>query len=155
MTVAEENLSLEELGIAIQLQEPESTSISDLDINLDEFRLRVEQLCRSFVRIADDRVYFIHQTAKEYLISTKTRRTSQSTSDYRPVCQLSVQATACHTLMAIACIRYLLLNCFMTLPDFAKPLWSTSNGNPAQFTHPSPCFVRRQRHKVTGLQVHA
>lgn len=61
-------LTVQEMGVALRLQESHRSYL-DLDIIPEErFRDTIRDLCGLFVTILDSRLYLIHQTAKEFLI---------------------------------------------------------------------------------------
>jgi Ankyrin repeats (3 copies) len=72
---AERPLTLKEMNIALEiLDRKESgekcTSEYDLQLANDEaLRKKIENLCGLFVSIVDSKIYLIHQTAKEFLVS--------------------------------------------------------------------------------------
>ena len=95
-------LTVQQLSIA--------TSI-DLDIEDDGeleaesrevFREKVRQICGLFVNVIDDKVYFIHQTAREFLMIENLRDPINTTID------LPLHITDCHLTMALSCTRYLI-----------------------------------------------
>ncbi|KAH9235748.1 hypothetical protein K456DRAFT_1800685, partial [Colletotrichum gloeosporioides 23] len=67
---ARQPLTLIELYVAYQLatQLPNADRHDDLELDYTHFKLRIRDLCGLFVFINDNRVYLIHQTAKEFLV---------------------------------------------------------------------------------------
>ena len=62
-------LTLRETNVAMTI-EASSTSYDDLDIvSEDKWKVIIKNLCDLFVTIVDSRVYLIHQTAREFLLS--------------------------------------------------------------------------------------
>ena len=48
----------------------EGNSYDSLDLQKEaNFERRIRNLCGLFIRVADEKVYLIHQTAKEFLIA--------------------------------------------------------------------------------------
>ena len=45
-------------------------------LSLDRLDKRIRQLCRLFIFIKESKIYLIHQTAKEFLISKHNRSTN-------------------------------------------------------------------------------
>ena len=63
-------LSLHEMNIALAIED-HHRSYEDLDLEKEAtFGTTVRNLCGLFVSIIDERVYLIHQTAKEFLVAT-------------------------------------------------------------------------------------
>ncbi|KAB8246233.1 hypothetical protein BDV35DRAFT_405211 [Aspergillus flavus] len=74
-------LTVQEMGVALRLQESHRSYL-DLDIIPEErFRDTIRDLCGLFVTILDSRLYLIHQTAKEFLIQGASRNSLQRTYD--------------------------------------------------------------------------
>ncbi|KAK1622056.1 ankyrin repeat-containing domain protein [Colletotrichum phormii] len=67
---ARQPLTLIELYVAYQLatELPNADRHDDLELDHIHFKLRIRDLCGLFVFINDNRVYLIHQTAKEFLV---------------------------------------------------------------------------------------
>ncbi|KAK6598776.1 Vegetative incompatibility protein HET-E-1-like protein 16 [Botrytis cinerea] len=73
---AERPLSLDELNIAINIENCYDGSQSFEDIELEDpkiFAIRIRGLCGLFISISNSRVYLIHQTAKEFLRSKRLK----------------------------------------------------------------------------------
>ena len=102
-------LTLEELNIAVELNE-KSRSFHDLNLE-DEtaFKERLRNWCGLFVSVHGGKVYFLHQTAREFL--------SESSVLSRPgspgrVWHRSIHNNSAHALLAEICMLYLdLFNC--------------------------------------------
>ena len=64
-------LTVREMDVAFQLavESPNALQHQDLDLDGDQLRTRIRELCGLFVFINDNRIYLIHQTAKEFLIT--------------------------------------------------------------------------------------
>ncbi|KAE8333333.1 hypothetical protein BDV39DRAFT_188408 [Aspergillus sergii] len=73
ITAAMRPLSLEELCLALAVSAgPESrTAIRDYVEPKDRFRKTLRDLCGLFVVVIDEKVYLLHQTAKEFLVRGK------------------------------------------------------------------------------------
>jgi hypothetical protein len=71
---AERSLTVKEMNIALEIlamKEKGQKCTSEDDIQLEEeesFRKKIENLCGLFVSVIDQKLYLIHQTAKEFLI---------------------------------------------------------------------------------------
>ncbi|CAH0046062.1 unnamed protein product [Clonostachys solani] len=62
-------LTLKELNMATNI-DCETKSIQDIDLeNEDEFKTRIRSWCGLFILISQGHVYFLHQTAREFLIA--------------------------------------------------------------------------------------
>ncbi|ELQ44308.1 NACHT and Ankyrin domain-containing protein, partial [Pyricularia oryzae Y34] len=76
----------------------------------DEFREVIRQLCGLFVIIVDSKVYFLHQTAKEFLLQKRA-----AVSPHRPITQRdsqwrhSLSLEDCHLFLGKICVLCLLL----------------------------------------------
>jgi hypothetical protein len=70
----------------------------------------VRELCGLFVNIRDDKIYLVHQTAKEFLLQ------DQDISRERPssIWEHSFHPSQSHCTMALTCITYLGFNIFET-----------------------------------------
>ena len=85
-------LTLQEMNIALtidgNLERQESCqSYSELDLEPEgSFRDRIRNLCGLFVSIIDSKVYLIHQTAREFLISQDLDRNTTNSSG--PSCEV-------------------------------------------------------------------
>jgi uncharacterized membrane protein len=64
-------LTLWEMDVAFQLamDSPDATAHAELDMNSDRVKSDIRELCGLFVFISDNRVYLLHQTAKEFLVA--------------------------------------------------------------------------------------
>ncbi|EON96144.1 putative ankyrin repeat domain-containing protein [Phaeoacremonium minimum UCRPA7] len=104
-------LRLSEMKVAVGIT-PEASSLDDLDLEEDEdFKLRLRDWCGLFVSVFDDKVYFLHQTAREFLIANPLLPTQQ------PLTWAHTFAIGdTHAYLAGVCMIYL---CFEGL-DFEK-----------------------------------
>ncbi|KAF7513467.1 hypothetical protein GJ744_008761 [Endocarpon pusillum] len=104
-------LTLEEMDIALNLAlATEDVSwYKDLsaDLDGDNLKRRIRNLCGLFVYVAGSRVLLFHQTAKEFLV--KTDLTSGKLSDQW---KQSLSEQDYETTMTKICVRYLLLKDF-------------------------------------------
>ena len=77
-------LTLRELRIALAIKEnleygEPCQSLDDLELESEQaFRMRARNLCGLFLSIVDSKVYLIHQTAKEFLVSADLKDRSAS-----------------------------------------------------------------------------
>ena len=99
VVVAARPLTLKEMNFALAIDES-SRSYEDLDLEEEErFKTTIKHLCGLFVNVVDQRVYLIHQTAKEFLIG----KAEGSIGRWKN----SVNLVEAELLMAEICIAYL------------------------------------------------
>ena len=92
-------LTLKELNIALAIEDHHQC-YDDLDLENDaQLKSSVRNLCGLFVTVVDQKVYLIHQTAKEFLIAKTAALTGQWKHSLS-----SVESDYC---IATACIIYL------------------------------------------------
>ncbi|GAB1196290.1 hypothetical protein APSETT444_005559 [Aspergillus pseudonomiae] len=93
-------LTVSEMNVALNVDRT-SKSIHDLDLEENkDFRTRLRNWCGLFVSVHHDQVYFIHQTAREFLLTTTTIP--------RDSCwQHSITNDDAHSVLAEACVLYL------------------------------------------------
>lgn len=106
---ASQPLTLSEMNIAVNIEDT-SQSINDLDLeNEEDFKSRLRALCGLFVSIYQDRIHFLHQTAREFLLKDLE---SSNTTPLEPRWHHSIAITQAHEVLATVCVRYLnFLNC--------------------------------------------
>lgn len=100
---AVEPLTLQEANIALTLAGKKLwRSIDELEEDMwpsEDFKRIIENATGLFIRVHDSRVFFIHQTAREFLLHSERKGRWQG--------RLSLPE--CHSTMSSICIRYLLL----------------------------------------------
>jgi ankyrin repeat protein len=97
-------LTLSEMNIALNIED-NHRSYEDIDLETDvRFETTIRNLCGLFVSIIDQKVYLIHQTAKEFLIGESQTITGQWKSNFNPA--------ESDLVMTRVCIAYLLFNVF-------------------------------------------
>ncbi|KAL4791707.1 hypothetical protein BDV19DRAFT_392915 [Aspergillus venezuelensis] len=97
-------LTLSEMNIAVNVHDT-SQCINDLDLEDEEdFRLRLRTLCGLFISIHQGRIYFLHQTAREFLLED-LRSSSTIPSETR--WYRSIAITQAHEVLASVCVLYL------------------------------------------------
>lgn len=97
-------LTLKEMNIALAIED-EHRSYQDLDLEAEtKFKITVRNLCGLFVSVIDQKVYLIHQTAKEFLLA-KTEMCSE-------VWKYSIEPAESELIVARTCITYLLFTEF-------------------------------------------
>ena len=112
--VATRPLALAEMNIAINIDDS-SRAIEDLDLeNEDDFKERLRFECGLFVSIYDKKVYFLHQTAREFLLQELCTPEPIPLQWYG-----SIRIYQAQLVLAKICVTYLaLLNAKnATLPD--------------------------------------
>ncbi|CRK42851.1 hypothetical protein BN1723_016070 [Verticillium longisporum] len=120
MVAAYRPLTLKEMDIALCAWENVQDKLGalsedDLDLN-SAFSDWVRQACGLFVTIYDNRLFFIHQTAKEFLLKEGGEPDVVRESD-RPTASWHrrITLTAAHRVMAESCIAYLSMDCFRSV----------------------------------------
>ncbi|OOQ88032.1 hypothetical protein PEBR_14662 [Penicillium brasilianum] len=100
--VASRPLTLSEMNVALNVDYT-SKSNRDLDLEEDnEFMLRLRTECGLFVSVYHNRVYFLHQTAREFLLAR-----SQSIVLLENSWQHSITGQEGHRVLAEVCVVYL------------------------------------------------
>ncbi|KAH7118969.1 hypothetical protein B0J11DRAFT_492734 [Dendryphion nanum] len=98
-------LTLSELNVAMNIH-GETKSFGDLDLEEEaDFKSRLRSWCGLFVSIYHGKAYFIHQTAREFLLDTSILPTS--TPIVRLQWHKSIHISYAHTILAHVCVRYL------------------------------------------------
>jgi ankyrin repeat domain-containing protein 50 len=99
-------LTLSEINIALAIEDHHQ-SYKDLCLsNHARFENTLRNLCGLFINIIDQKVYLIHQTAKEFLVAKNEA--------YQDVWKNSLDHVGSELLMARICITYLLFTDFNT-----------------------------------------
>ena len=120
---ADRPLSLREVNIAMVI-DVQCYFESDLEPELwqeNECQSIVKNICGLFLRVVDDKVYLIHQTAREYLVAAQT-------SDNIIHCQgnsvgawkNTFHATESNFVLAKACVLYIMLNDTPSLSELSN-----------------------------------
>lgn len=110
---AERPLTLGELNMALHIEEGD-TSHEDVDLSPEDgFKADIKNICGLFVIVFDSKVYFLHQTAKEFLLSREdgSQVAHRIGSDGR-TWQHSMDRQLCDLALARSCLNYLLLSAF-------------------------------------------
>jgi ABC-type oligopeptide transport system ATPase subunit len=97
-------LTLSEMNIAMNVDDT-SQSIYDLDLeNEGDFKSRLRSWCGLFISIHQGRIYFIHQTAREFLMADPRSSTTFPLASqwYR-----SIPINHAHDVLANVCVLYL------------------------------------------------
>ncbi|KAK2805438.1 hypothetical protein FQN51_000264 [Onygenales sp. PD_10] len=110
---ARQPLTLDELDVAFQLATESASAQTYEELNLDRERLKrhIRNLCGLFVFEQNQRIYLIHQTAKEFLVSNATINVPKAKRDKIMPARWKhcLSQRESDELLARICIRYLLL----------------------------------------------
>lgn len=102
---AQRPLTLSEMNVAMNIQDDNRT-FSDLDIEDDQdFKTTLRSCCGLFVSIHHGKIYFLHQTAREFLLTGTLKSAAEST----PRWSQSIGIQHAHTVLAKKCLLYLAL----------------------------------------------
>ena len=102
--VARRPLTLEELNVAVNLNE-NTQSFHDLDLeDQTNFEKRLRDSCGLFISVHHGKAYFLHQTAREFLSATVL--SSESDSSGREW-HHSIPTNRAHAMLAKSCLIYL------------------------------------------------
>ena len=97
-------LTLSEMNIALNVHKT-SKSIHDLDLEEDEdFKSRLRTWCGLFISIHHDKVYFLHQTAREFLL---VQGVSPGAAPLESRWRHSITIQSAHNVLAEVCVHYL------------------------------------------------
>jgi hypothetical protein len=97
-------LTLSEMNVAVNIDYT-SQSIHDLDLEDDEdFKTRLRSWCGLFVSIHQGNIYFIHQTAREFLLADLAPPTPVSSELHW---HHSITTKDAHAVLAKLCVLYL------------------------------------------------
>lgn len=123
MLAARRPLTVAEMNIAMSV----SKDSDILDTEDDEnFQKGLQSWSGLFISVIGKRVYFLHQTAREFLI--KNSEEQQTKSKW----QHSITPAEAHYELAVITMKY--------LSHFAKPLWDYSSGYSVAVATLSPIF---------------
>ncbi|KAH7111571.1 ankyrin repeat-containing domain protein [Dactylonectria macrodidyma] len=107
-------LTLSEMNVALNIDNT-SQSFHDLDLEDEEdFKLRLRSWCGLFVSIYHGKIYFLHQTAREFLLADLA---SPTTVPSEPHWHHSITTRQAHAVIAELCVLYLnFFNSDVSLP---------------------------------------
>ena len=114
---AERPLTLREMNMAFNIEEGQ---ISREEVDLmaeDTFPSYIKNICGLFISIIDSRIYLLHQTAKEFLMSQGDvlQCVSQITV-YQETWKHSMDPSRSHLILATICLQYLSFTVFEDNP---------------------------------------
>lgn len=97
-------LTLLEMNIAVNIDDT-ARSIYDLDLEEeDDFKSRLRSWCGLFISVHHGKIYFLHQTAREFLLPDPS---SPATIPSEVHWRHSITMNQAHTVFAELCVRYL------------------------------------------------
>lgn len=113
-------LTLEELNVVTNI-DYETGSLEDIDLETDyDFKKRIRSWCGLFILISQGHVYFLHQTAREFLIAN-----SSSTPPVTPFStrkwEHSITIKNAHAILAelcILCVAFADLEVILAIDDY-------------------------------------
>ncbi|KAK3385847.1 hypothetical protein B0H63DRAFT_188229 [Podospora didyma] len=121
--VAKRPLTLSEMNVAVNIEVHTTRSLGDLDLEDDnDFKSTLRSCCGLFVSIHHGKIYFLHQTAREFLLAqpflvatgpTRTMHTHTKPPDTPPLhhptprWQHSVSIVTANKALAQVCVIYL------------------------------------------------
>ena len=106
VAAAQRPLTLSEIDVALEIG-PNAKSYKDLDVEGDENRKKwIRTLCGLFITVIQQRVYLIHQTAREFLI----RNANGTVESHR--WRHSIDLREAHERLAEVCVAHLLFQEF-------------------------------------------
>ncbi|KAK8863217.1 ankyrin repeat protein [Apiospora arundinis] len=144
---AERPLTLEEMNEAINTT-PDTRSAQELDLeSLDDFQNTIRRQCGLMLSVYENKVYFLHQTVREFLLSTTKPPAYHSLNmiDLVPRCwRNSIAMEHAHWVLGDCCLTYLNFVEYQDLEEKAKPKlqltrpydYKTEELRLAKFIHP-------------------
>ncbi|KAK7178576.1 Ankyrin repeat domain-containing protein 50-like protein 1 [Paraphaeosphaeria sporulosa] len=97
-------LTLSEMNVAVNMDDS-SKDIHDIDLEEEQdFKSRLRSWCGLFVSIHHGKIYFLHQTAREFLLANQLPSTTISTE---LGWHHSITINQAHNVLAELCVRYL------------------------------------------------
>lgn len=102
-------LTLAEMNIAMNIndtaQDGTTYNFDDLDLEDEsDFKSRLRSLCGLFISIYDRKVYFLHQTAREFLLADLASATAVPSALHW---HHSITTRQAHNILAELCVLYL------------------------------------------------
>jgi hypothetical protein len=113
--VASQPLTLSEMNVAMNIDKAIKT-IYDLDLEVEaDFEERLRSLCGLFISVHHGRIYFLHQTAREFLLLLPTVTPPKLKWHH------SITTQSAQTVLAELCVIYLdLFNSYTRVPTEAE-----------------------------------
>ncbi|KAL4895271.1 hypothetical protein BDV59DRAFT_152171 [Aspergillus ambiguus] len=124
-------LTVREMAIALALHIDDCTMCyreDDLGLPAEDFKNWLRDTCGPFFDVYNDRIYFTHQTVRDYLLSVQ--------QEHRPGWLKDLCIESCHKTMAESCFSYQSLpfvanNKFLTIDEYVQ----------------APFYTKRQYHQ--------
>jgi len=105
-------LTLSEMNVAMSVEEA-LESIDDLDLEEEHhFLARLRSWCGLFISVYQGKIYFLHQSAREFLLTANVLPSAKRTHPHR--WRHSITPHSAHRVLAGACITYLRIHEPMT-----------------------------------------
>jgi hypothetical protein len=124
-------LTISEMNVALNM-DVTLKSIHDLDLEQNkDFKERLRSCCGLFVSIHHGKVYFLHQTAREFLLALPSP--ANATTPSREHWQHSITNRDAHNVLAEICVVYLDL---LNPNDISDSSLTDDNDKADQFPHP-------------------
>ncbi|KAL3484771.1 purine and uridine phosphorylase [Aspergillus germanicus] len=120
-------LTISEMNIALNVNDT-SKCIHDLDLEeKEDFGLRLRTGCGLFISIHHDKIYFLHQTAREFLLGDTVQPVLDPSGS---LWQHSITIQSAHNILAEICVIYLnFFNVERCPPDVQCESRGESEGN--------------------------
>ncbi|KXX75528.1 Vegetative incompatibility protein HET-E-1 [Madurella mycetomatis] len=120
-------LTLAEMNVALNY-DTSLREIKDLDLEAENtFQSRLRSLCGLFVSVYHDKVYFLHQTAREFLLAHPLQ---PATSPSGPQWRNSITSRDAHKILAEVCVGYLnLFDADEVLESSGEAMQNPTNAN--------------------------
>lgn len=115
-------LTVAEMRLAYAIEE-NTNSYEDMDLErMENFEITIRNQCGLFITISDKRIYLVHNTAKDFLLSSPNSPVSSVKSDIYASWKNSIDPRTSHQILAWACIRYLCFSDFESPQTDSQPL---------------------------------
>ena len=127
LLAAGRTLTIEEMQLAFEIDET-SVSLSDIDLEgVNQFARRLRDICGLFISIHIGKVYFIHQTARQFLLRSQGTGSNHETCSYENIFAHSISVREAHLMLAQQCISYIKLRDWKERPPELKKLVQTES----------------------------
>lgn len=103
---AQRPLTVEEMEIALKVGMDDEAFERGDEFNPILFKADMLERCHFLLVTYNDRIYFIHQTVKDYLLSEQESQVKPK-KDKRPAWLQSISTVSCHETILNSCMRYI------------------------------------------------
>ncbi|GLA17703.1 hypothetical protein AnigIFM62618_004851 [Aspergillus niger] len=103
---AQRPLTVEEMEIALKVGMDDEAFKSGDEFNPLLFKADILERCHFLLVTYNDRIYFIHQTVKDYLLPEQEGQENPK-QDKRPAWLQSISTVSCHETILNSCMRYI------------------------------------------------